>query len=126
MKLAHSVFMLVMLFFAVLQWNDPDRLKWVGIYLAAALLALFITIDICKPCMRAWVIMLSIISIIMMLQLIPGVITFFQGTNYQEIFSAMTDDKPYIEEIREFLGLLIVMFYCVFVGITLHVNLKNS
>ncbi len=105
-----------MLSFAALQWNDPDRLKWIAIYCATALLALIAYTGICKSCVQAWAILLSIITLIMLIQAIPSVITYFQTSNYGEIFSPMTEDKPYIGQVREFIELLIVLIFCVYVA----------
>ena len=49
-------------------------------------------------------------------QTFSGIAAYLQKSNYQEIFSDMSDDKPYIEQVREFLGLLIVLLYCIFVA----------
>lgn len=103
---------MLMLSFTALQWNDPDRLIWIGIYFTTALLAFMALIELCKPCVRIWAIVLCLIAIIMMALVFPGVVTFLQKSNFQEIFSIMSDNQPYIEEAREFLGLLIVVVYC--------------
>ena len=104
---------MLMLSFTALQWNDPDRLIWIGIYFTTALLALMALIELCESCVRAWAIVLCLIAIIMIALVFPGVVTFLQISNFQEIFSTMEDNKPYIEEMREFLGLLIITVYCI-------------
>lgn len=125
MKVLHIFFSFLMLSFAALQWNDPDRVIWIGIYVATALMALIAFTEVCKSCVQAWAIMLSIISLIMLIQTLPGVITFVQTSNYGEIFSPMTEDKPYIEQVREFLGLLIVMIYSIYVAILFYKSQLN-
>lgn len=111
-----------MLIFAVLQWNDPDRVIWIAIYLATALLALITYIEVCKPCIQACAIILGIACLIMLMQAVPGAITYLQTSNYAEIFSPMIENKPYIEQVREFLGLLIVLVYCILVVKIFHRN----
>lgn len=118
----HILFIILMLSFTTLQWNDSDRLIWIGIYFATSLLALIAYTGICKSCIRAWAIMLSIITLIMLMQAFPGVITYFQVSNYGEIFTSMTEDKPYIEQVREFIGLLIVLIYCTHITIQVYKN----
>ncbi len=122
MKLIHILFILTMLAFAILQLNDSDRLVWISIYLASALMVFFALIEACNPCVRAWAIMLCILSLILMVQVFPGVITFLQTSDYQEIYAPITSKKSYIEQTREFLGLLIVMLYCIYVAFSLRKN----
>ncbi len=57
MKVLHILFIILMLSFAAIQWNDPDHLKWIAIYFATALLALITYTGICKFCVQAWAIM---------------------------------------------------------------------
>lgn len=111
--------------FAALQWNDPDRLQWISLYVATALLAILIFIKLCNPCSIAWAIMLSMISLIMMTQTLPGVFEYLQSSNYNDIYLPMTEEKPQIEQVREFLGLLIVVLYCFTSAITLFKNRHN-
>ncbi len=117
MKAIHIVFALLMLSFAALQWNDPDRVIWISIYLATALMACLVYYDICNPCLQAWAILFCLITFIMILLVFPGVIEFIQNSNLQEIFSTMSDEKIYIEQTREFLGLLITLSYCIYIVI---------
>ena len=125
MRLIHFIFTFVMLGFAALQWNDPDRMLWISLYLTTALMAMLAITYFCKPCIRAWAIMLCVISLIIMTQVFSGVVTFIQTSSYREIFSAMNDEQPYIEQAREFLGLLIVLFYCIHVANASHAKSKK-
>ena len=109
-----------MLSFATLQWKDPDRLIWIGIYFATSLLALIAYTYICKSCIQGWATMLSIITLLILIQVFPGVIIYFQVSNYGEIITSMTEDKSYIEQVREFIGLLIVLIYCTHIAAQVH------
>ena len=111
--------------FAALQWNDPDRLQWISVYFATSFLAILIFIKLCNTCAKAWAIMLSTICLIMMTQTFTGVFEYLQTSNYSDIYLPMTDDKPHIEEVREFLGLLIVLLYCITSTIILFKNRLN-
>ena len=108
--------------FAALQWNDQDRLLWISVYVAGALLAILIFTKKCKACASAWAIMLSVICLIMMIKAFPGLIEYVKSSSYNELYSAMTEEKPYIEQVREFLGLLIVLCYCL---ISAYILFKN-
>ncbi len=50
----------------------------------------------------------------MMMNLLPGMLNYFQAAEFNEIFSNMQEDKAYIEETREFIGLLLVSLYSIF------------
>ncbi|MGH1537110.1 MAG: transmembrane 220 family protein [Gammaproteobacteria bacterium] len=112
-----------MVIFAILQWNDADGLIWICIYLAAALLALLVYIGNCQPCTIAWASLTSLFACYMIIALVPGLVDFIEANAYTEIFFNMNDEKPYIEQTREILGLFIVLFYSA--GILIHVYKKT-
>ncbi len=111
--------------FAILQWNDPDRLQWISLYTATALLAILMYFKNCISCVKAWTIMLSMICVIMIVQAIPGVFDYIQTSNYSDIFSPMSDENTYVEVVREFIGLLIVLLYCIISGVLLFKKHRN-
>lgn len=100
-----------MLVFAALQWNDVDAPIWVSIYLVTALLALITYKQICLTCSVAWALVTTLLASYMLIGLAPGIVNFLEANTYTEIFFAMSDDKPYIEQAREALGLLLILFY---------------
>ncbi|MDH5602994.1 MAG: hypothetical protein OEY51_03620, partial [Cyclobacteriaceae bacterium] len=51
----------------------------------------------------------TIIFAVLAATLVPGVIDYFNASNYGEIFSEMAKERLYVEESREFFGLLIAM-----------------
>lgn len=112
-----------MIIFALLQWNDLDGQLWICIYLATALLALLIYNNICLPCIIAWASLLVIFSGYMLIGLVPTLVDFIDANAYTEIFFGMSDDKPYIEQAREILGLLIILIYSI--GNLIHIYLKR-
>ncbi len=113
MKKIHLLFFYVMLIFAALQWNDVDAPIWLVIYLATAILAFIAYKEFCIPCCVAWATIVIILNIYLLIGVIPGLNNLLTNDNYTEIFSAMDDDKLYIEEAREFLGLFITLGYCI-------------
>ena len=123
MKTFHLIFFYLMIFFAVLQWNDPDRGNWILIYLAAGILAIIAYFKTCKACIIAWSILLTLSCFIMLLPTLSGVATFINNDDITEFVSSMQDDKPYIEQVREFSGLLIVIVYSI---ITAMVSYKRK
>ena len=101
-----------MLIFAILQWNDVEAPIWLAIYLATAVLALIVYKEICIPCCIAWATMVIIFNIYLLIGVIPDLNILLTNNTYTEIFSAMDDNKPYIEQSREVLGLFIIFAYC--------------
>lgn len=116
----------MMILFAALQWNDIDGPIWVCIYLATSVLALIAYKEICLPCTIAWTIMVAILSIYMLMGIIPGVFNLIENNAYAEILFAMDDSKPHIEQMREALGLLIILFYCTSALIHTYMNQKHT
>ncbi len=101
-------FILFLLFasFAALQYNDPDPTKWIIIYGVVALICLLNVFDInSKKGNLVIIIVLGLFSLIY----IPGFYEWITTPNKDEIFGEMVYEKPYIEETREFLGLIIAI-----------------
>jgi hypothetical protein len=113
MKYFHRLFFINMLIFASLQWNDIDRFLWVSIYVVAALLALIAYTNICQTCTIAWACLLIVFSVYLLVALAPGISDYLEANAYTEIFFGMKEDKSYIEQTREAMGILIILFYCV-------------
>ena len=120
MKILHLLFSILMLYFAGLQWNDPDRLIWIGIYAGAAIVSLNYIFSICTSCTKASTLILICICITMLFITIPGIYVFFLESSFSEILSPMQDNKPYIEQFREMLGLIIVLAYCIYTFLKLN------
>lgn len=116
----------MMVLFAVLQWNDIDAPIWICIYLTTALLALITYKEICLPCTIAWTIMVVIFAIYMLMGVIPAVFNLLENNAYAEIFFAMNNSKPHIEQTREALGLLIILFYCATILIHIYTKQKHT
>ncbi len=123
MKRFHLAILFLMLIFAALQWNDVDAPIWVSIYLITALLALITYKEICLTCSLAWALVTTLLASYMLIGLAPGIVSFLESNTYTEIFFAMSDEKPYIEQTREALGLLIILFYSA--GILIHTCIKK-
>lgn len=111
-----------MIIFAALQWNDIDSFLWLSIYLAAALLAFISYTYICQVCAIAWACILILFSVYLLVALAPGITDYLEANAYTEIFFGMNDEKPYIEQMREALGLVIVMLYSVLVLIESYIK----
>lgn len=106
MKIASIFFALLFLAFAVVQYNDPDPLLWILIYSYVALIAALYLF-------KVYPVRLLLVSIIGLLIFgcfyIPGIIEWLTVGRPGELTQEMKATKPYIEESREFLGLLIAV-----------------
>lgn len=106
-KVIHSVLFLVFLSFALVQYNDSDALGWIAIYLMVALPFLLNVLGIYR---RSVVIGMCVVVFGFSLVYMPGFIDFIGQPNKKALFGEMSPDRLYLEETREFLGLLICGF----------------
>lgn len=101
-EIANAVMLLAFAFSAVVQFNDPDPLRWVLMYGAAALAC---TLTFLRR-ERWWsVAPVGVISLLWALALVPGVVG---RVPFMQMFSAWEMQNAGIEESRELYGLLIV------------------
>lgn len=105
MNVAHILFALMFLFFAGLQYNDPDPFLWIPVYLAMALVCLLAYLG--KFYQRVNYLLIAG-YVLFSLIYIPGVIDWLQSPDPMLLFNEVAKmDYIYIEETREFLGLMI-------------------
>jgi len=110
MKFFNIFFSVVFILFAVVQFNDPDPYLWVPIYLYPALLCYFKVMQ--KPLHKiaywAGFLVFGIYAIYKMFDT-NGIIDWLQFHNASNLASTMKAEKPWIEESREFFGLVIIL-----------------
>jgi len=94
---------LIFLIFALVQYNDPDPWSWIIMYGAISLIAIFSAFGFYSR----WVVYLALaVSLIWMVILFPGFWKWLRYEPVDALLYGMSPDKMYIEESREFLGLL--------------------
>ncbi len=110
MKFFNIFFSVVFILFAVVQYNDPDAYLWIPIYLYPALLCYlkFAQKPISKMAYWAGFLVFGVYAIYKMFDT-NGIIDWVQFHNASNIASTMKAEKPWIEESREFFGLLIIL-----------------
>lgn len=106
MKVIKIVFVVLFLTAGALQYNDPDPLLWMAIYGFAAGIVIF---DIAGKDVRKVYLYTIIAYALFSLIYIPGVIDFIRQEQAGSIAKSMKAETPWIEETREFLGLLIIV-----------------
>lgn len=110
MKIFNIFFILLFVFCAALQYNDPDPYLWMPIYLYGAVLCYlalnkkfflsFYLAGFAFYFVYAGVLFLSE----------TGVLAWIKKHNAENIMASMQATKPWIEETREFLGLMLLIF----------------
>ena len=96
--------------FAVVQFNDPDPIVWVIIYSSVAVISGFAAVGKYNKNVILTVIG---ICIVWMLTLVPGVVEWV-NEGMPSITGSMKAESPYIEYLREFLGLFIMLLALLF------------
>ena len=109
MKIFNYFFILTFIVFAALQYNDPDPYVWVPIYLYAAFLCA-IAIRNQYPFKAYWVgfVVYGVYAIYKFFDQ-DGVLDWIKFHHATNIAETMKAEKPWVEETREFFGLVIVM-----------------
>jgi len=109
MKIFNLVFAILFVLFALLQYNDPDPYVWIPIYIYGALMcwmcykgkgnrtALYAGITV----YLAYAVYLFVAD--------DGVLSWIKDHNAENIAETMQAQKPWIEDSREFFGLVILM-----------------
>jgi hypothetical protein len=109
MKIINIIFIVLFLFFAALQYNDPDPYVWMPIYLYAALLCLLFTMNKYKVWYYiAGLLVYGTYAIYLFFDK-DGVLGWIQNHNAESLVQSMEPGKPWIEETREFFGLVILI-----------------
>jgi len=113
MRIVNFILAIMFLLFAFVQINDPDPIIWILIYGAMAVLCIMAIFEFYPT---KFTIGLLVLYVLYSIVYIPGVFEWLRQENKTMLFDDVAKMQyPYIEEAREFLGLLI----CIIVLITL-------
>ena len=105
MKILNIILALLFTLFAYFQYNDPDPWLWIAIYLAVAVICGFAAF---KKYNR-WAILTLLGGLAVYgAMLLPDFVTWL-GDGMPTITGSMKAESVYIELVREFLGLLILI-----------------
>ncbi len=109
MKIFNVFFCLAFILFAVLQYNDPDPYIWVPIYLYTAVLCWLAFRNKFYPI--AYWIGLLVYTAYAVYKIFDqdGLLDWITKHNAENIAETMKAEKPWVEESREFFGLLILI-----------------
>jgi len=108
MKAVHGGAVLLFLMVAYVQMNDPDPLYWVVVYLLVGGIA--VTRMVGRT--GGWGVRVAVGMVLAgLLASGPGFVSYFTSGDYGSIYGKMAMDKPYVESVREFLGLVVAGLY---------------
>jgi Transmembrane family 220, helix len=109
MKIVNIILSILFIIFAVLQYNDPDPFTWIPIYLFAAFLCWRASQGIHHRSLYIIAISIYMIYAIYLVFEKNGVISWASEHAAESLVTSMKAEKPWIEETREFGGLLILI-----------------
>ena len=110
--LINGVLTVLFIIFAVLQFNDPDPALWVTLYL---IIAVFTGMAIFKVYPKILILAATLGLFIYSLFYLPSIFEWLAGGTTSDIMNRMDDEKMFIEESREFFGLVIGLCAMLFV-----------
>ena len=110
MKIFNWILTALFALFAIVQLNDPDPIVWVIIYGTVATISGFAAMGKYNKNVILTVIG---ICIVWMLSLVPGVVDWV-NEGMPSITGSMKAESPYIEFLREFLGLFLMLLALLF------------
>lgn len=130
MKIFNYCFVLIFILFAAVQYNDPDPYVWVPIYMLPAVLCFLAAKKrpVYKPAYWTGFVVLGIYAVYKMFDE-NGLIDWIRYHHAANIAETMKAEQPWIEETREFFGLVIVlsvMFVNYRLGIKNKAKAENS
>jgi hypothetical protein len=112
MKIVNSILALLFLVFAFVQFNDPDPILWVIIYNNMAVLCVLAIFGLRY---RIWIGASIVFYTIYAITLAGGAWEWMQSPDRSLLFDDIAKMQyPYIEETREFLGLIICIVVALF------------
>lgn len=109
MRLFNIIFIGIFVLFAALQYNDPDPYIWMPIYLYAAFLCWQSIKKKYNPALFITGIAVYALYALYLLFDKTGVLNWASQHEAENIAETMKATKPWIEETREFFGLVILM-----------------
>jgi len=110
MKIFNALFCILFIVSSGLQYNDPDPYVWIPIYLYAAILCFQAIKRKFYPKAYLLGIVFSVVYALWLFFDQTGVLNWALEHNAENIAQSMKATKPWIEETREFLGLIIIIF----------------
>ncbi|NNE27541.1 MAG: hypothetical protein HKN09_11920 [Saprospiraceae bacterium] len=110
MKYVHLFLAILYLSFAIVQWNDPDGLIWIIVYLMISVIA-FLAF---RGSYHFWFCLVLTITLLVSASFyIPELLDWIND-GMPDIADSMKASSPYIELVREFFGLMTALITMTF------------
>lgn len=109
MRIFNIAFIFIFIFFAALQYNDPDPYVWMPIYLYAAFLCYRALQDRYSKALYIIGLVAYVGYAVGLFFDKVGVLDWIREHDSESLVQSMEASKPWIEEAREFFGLVIVI-----------------
>ncbi len=109
MKIFNLIFCFLFIVFAALQYNDPDPYLWVPIYMYTAVLCWLAAKK--HYYLKAYLLGIAVYAVYAVFKIFDanGLIDWIQLHHAANIAETMKAEQPWIEESREFFGLIILI-----------------
>ncbi|MBT1711920.1 hypothetical protein KK062_27000 [Fulvivirgaceae bacterium PWU5] len=112
MRILNFVLAVMFLIFAFLQVNDPDPVLWILVYGVMAVFCVMAMFSF-YPRKALWVVLVAMLAYSIIY--VPGVREWWDQPEHSALFDNVAKmEHLYIEEAREFLGLMICVIVVVF------------
>ena len=109
MKIFNLIFCFIFIVFGALQYNDPDPYLWIPIYLFAAFLCWKASKGAFHPMITLTSIAFFTLYAIYKVFDQNGLLDWVNIHHAENIAETMKAEKPWVEESREFFGLVIII-----------------
>ena len=117
------VFGVLFLICAGLQWNDPDPYLWIPLYLSAALSCVYAFKNISAKRLNMFNIAVYSPYALYNFVVEDGVLSWATAHNFDSLTQSMMASTPWIENTREFGGLITMIVVC---AINLYVGRQQT
>ncbi|HLF46640.1 MAG TPA: transmembrane 220 family protein [Chitinophagaceae bacterium] len=109
MKIFNLLFCLLFIFSAALQYNDPDPYLWIPVYMYGAVLCwlAFRNKYFPKAYLLGIIFFMGYAAYLFFVK--DGVLDWITNHNAENIAATMKAEKPWVEDTREFFGLIILV-----------------
>ena len=121
-KIFTLVFAALFLICAGLQWNDPDPYLWMPLYLLSVLSCVYAFKDISAKRLNMFNIAVYLPYAVYNFVVEDGVLSWATAHNFDSLTQSMMASTPWIENTREFGGLITMIVVC---AINLYVSRKQ-
>ena len=111
-KIFNVVFAVLFLICAGLQWNDPDPYLWMPLYLLSVLACAYAFKDISAKRLNMFNIAVYSPYAVYNFVVEDGVLSWATTHNFDSLTQSMMASTPWIENTREFGGLIIMIMVC--------------